>query len=365
MKTRRVRLLVVCGGIALLIAAAAVGVALRLHYIAGARAITLNLVHDVDDPVTLRALDEVLHTYSSLYTTVHVVRTLLPPHADVAAVTARGADVLMRSGPETSAESPYAEPPVPWSGTLWVIAARKDYLDAAAGRQKDAVSALREGNATPEQFEALLADAAANGLEPITMGNSFKWPFVLWLQHWAAATKGPNVADAIPAPPTEGGKDAYADLRDAFADLMNWKANGWFDKSVWDEGWARGLAPLDQGKAAFGLVSTKNLPAISPKGRAALEYLPFPHRTQDSAWSVGLATYLGIGKTTREVAAARRLVQFLTSPGITSRLSELTGRPFFAWDPKTRLSPRVLPDWSAAAMSPAYDALAKEFDPGG
>lgn len=332
------------------------------------RQVSLTLAVDIDEPTMLASFAEVLSDFSTLNPRIKVSLKQLSPQAGAAEVREAQADVVVRTGPEPrGAASCFREAPVAWTGSLWVLAAHRDYLDEAASRQAGAVAALRSGEASSAQFELLLADAAARGLSPVTLGNSYGWPFLLWLQHWTAATAGPGAISALPqAPSAPAGKEAedpYSALRPAFGDLMRWKRSGWFDQASWDKGWAVGLLPLDTGKAAFGLVSADMLSAISPKGRASLEYLPFPRRSQDGNWSIGSAAYLGVAAGSRELEASRLLVRFLSSPGVTSRLAELTARPFFAWDAKKGGSPTVIADWTSAAMSPAYGALEREFNP--
>ena len=353
----------------LVIAAAAFAVLVLLVIVADAgrkqaklkatRPIALSLACDIEDSAVQKAIEEVLKTFSSLYPRIRVsTRYVATGGGDAWA----GADLIVGSSIGVMTRAAFLEPPIPWSGELWVLAANRVYLDSAASRLGEEVKALRAGRASPKQFEALLADASGQGLVPFTFGNSHKWPFLLLLQHWTAATKGPKVAAALPA--ASGNADPYEEYREPFADLMRWKKNGWFPKALWGEGWTIGLAPLDKGEAAFAIVSSRLLSAMSPKGRAALDYLPFPSESAKGSWSVGRATFMGTSKSTKEKDAAKLLEKFLSSPGITSRLAEITGKPFFAWDPKTGLSPAVLQNWTAASSTPDYEAFAREFDPG-
>jgi ABC-type sugar transport system, periplasmic component len=370
MKNAKRRLWIWLLAAALIVAAIVTGGLFRAKTLKeAAKPITLTLALDVSDPKLLESLGIVLNNFSTLYPRIQVRVETLTVRASLTEAERIKADVVVRTGPELQGESIFNEPARPWTGKLWVLAARKDYLDAAASRQKDAVAALRSGKATGAQFELLLEDAAKNGLSPITLGNDYSWPFLLWLQHWTAATKGPQTVAILPplrgqAAASGNSEDPYAAIRPAFADLMRWKKNGWFDKTAWAQGWSQGYAPLDKGEAAFALISAERLSAISPRGRASLEYLPFPRRLQDEDWSIGAASYIGVAKGSHEPEAARLLVKFLSSPGITSRLAELTAQPFFSWAASSGASPTVLADWSNAAMSPSYAGLAEEFNPG-
>lgn len=250
---------------------------------------------------------------------------------------------------------------VPWSGQVWTLAARRSAVDAAARELESQVKALRAGSATPDDFRLLLDWFGRQNISPITLGNSHKWPFLLWLQHWAAATAGPSTVVTLPK--LAESSNGYASLRPAFEELKEWRNRGWFYLPVWEEGWARGLMPLNEGKAVFALVSAAYLSPIPESSRADLEFLPFPRRRQDAAWSVGSATYLGVLPGASSVEAAALLVRFLTSPGVTAELTRDNGLPYFAWDPKTFGLPMVIPSWLETAATAEFDALARFFDP--
>ena len=108
---------------------------------------------------------------------------------------------------------------------------------------------------------------------------------------------------------------------------------------------------------------------MEPATRSQLEYLRFPARPEDEDWTIGSASYLGLGfgvtnDTPAGLEASRLLIRYLSSPGVTSRLAALTGKPFFAWDSATGRSPLVLAAWLDAALTPHYEAMARDLDPG-
>jgi hypothetical protein len=109
----------------------------------------------------------------------------------------------------------------------------------------------------------------------------------------------------------------------------------------------------------FALLSQPLLSALSPAGRGALEFLPFPHRSLDLPWSLGSAQFLAISASTPRQAEATALVHFLSSPGVTTRLAQVTGRPFFAWNQSDQRSPVVLPDWVGRINDPLVRGLAE------
>lgn len=317
-------------------------------------------------PADDTALRQALARFSSLY-----------PHIQVSALNADPldpgvADLLAAPAhlfPALAAGSERSDRliPLPWSGPVWTLAARKEALERASKALPAEVIALRSGGLDPDGFRRLLRWFAAAGTPPITLGNSHRWPYLLWLQHWAAATGGPALVSALPAPaqtsagadPGTAPADPYAALRPAMAELGLWRSEGLFNQKVWGEGWARGLLPLARGEAVFALVSAEYLEPIPANRRAELEFLPFPRRPGDGPWSIGSATFLGILPRCTAPEEAATLLRFLTSPGVTEDLTRATGKPFFAWDAKSGAYPQVLPAWLEAAATPAFDALAR------
>jgi hypothetical protein len=225
------------------------------------------------------------------------------------------------------------------------------------------VAALRQGRLAPAEFEELLAGVKAAGAVPLTLGNSHRWPFLIWLQHWAAATVGPDAVSSLPSG-TAAADAAYLErLRPAYAALARWKADGWFDLAAWREGWARGLRPMADGRAAFALLAAPLLTALPEDARRGLEFLPFPGSRGASGqpWSIGSVYVLGVTRGTRRPTESALLVRYLTSPGVTQVLSRRLGKPFFSWDPGTGQPPRVIPDWYGAVNTPQLEVLENAF----
>jgi ABC-type glycerol-3-phosphate transport system substrate-binding protein len=355
---------------ALLLAAAAVlvlagGGALAWRVAAGARAgVTVSFLHPFTAPAEERVLAEVLSEFSSLNPRMAVRAVARDPALlrgpGLAGAAGQGFDAATGTGPVP--EGAWASPPSPWTGTLWVLAARRDVLDGLAGLEGP-IEELRQGRLSPAGFEGLLAAVKARKLSPLTLGNSHRWPFLIWLQHWAAATLGPEAVTALPTG-TAGADAAYLErLRPAYATLARWKADGWFDAAAWPEGWARGLRPLAEGRALFALVAAPLLTALPEDARKGLEFFPFPgSRGGDAApWTIGSVYVLGVAKGARRAGESALLVRFLTSPGVTRTLSRRLGRPFFAWDAGTGQSPRVIPDWYGAQGTAQLRVLEQAF----
>lgn len=318
----------------------AVGVALVL---AGGAPRTLRLGHDLGAPAVVAAVDREVANFQSLYPQIRV--ELVPGASDPAQVD------LAVLGQYPAEPRAWVEPLTTWSGALWVLAARRDLVDRLQTDDPRGVGALRSGTLTPQGFEALMARVKAGGTTPLTLGNRNLWPYLLWLQAWTASTLGPGAAQEVPGVPPEGPR----------SDLERWRRLGWFETSAWDQGWARGLAPLETGRAGFALVSEPLVSALSPATRTALEFFPLPKRAEDPPWNLGRAQILGISARTTHRDEALLLVRFLTSPGVTARLVQATGRPFFAWTQAAEKPPVWVPDWAARMQDPGVFRLAQDL----
>jgi ABC-type glycerol-3-phosphate transport system substrate-binding protein len=299
--------------------------------------ITLRFGHELGNPRVVAAVQGEIAKFEGLYPRLRVELVQGTASADVGLTANYPAD-----------DSEWTFPLTPWSGSLWVLAARRDRLEALNAPE---TAALRAGTLEPQGFVKVLEKVKAKGAAPITLGNRHLWPFVLWLQMWSAATQGPQAA--FPEPP-------YATVKSAMDELRRWRTLGWFEEGAWPQGWAQGLGPLQDGQAVFALMNESQLTALRPATRAALEFLPFPRRASDGPWSLGSAHFLAVSAKTAHPDEAKQLVQFLTSPGVTERLAQITGRPFFAWKAQGK-APTVLPDWSSRANDPAFRALAEEL----
>ena len=295
----------------------------------------------------VKAMEGVLQRFRSLYPEIQL---------NFSSNESQPSDILILSNPLDLNKS-WMDTPTPWTGDLWVLAANREHLKSLDTEAQAAVKPLREGKGTPEDFILLLEALKRKGYTPLTLGNSHGWPFIVWLQHWTAARFGPEKARTIP----NNGESPELDL--AFQELATWKEKGWFALEPWNEGWARGLRWLNDGKASLALVSAQHWGPIEASNRSKFEYLAFPRNPDQNLWSVGSVSFLAINPQTRHPEAARLLVRFLSSPGITSELSQATNRPYFSWDSQTKMSPDILPSWADAALSPSYESLKERYRP--
>ena len=320
---------------------ACAGVGTAIWFFLPASGVTLVLTEELGSPSVRQAVVDELANFHTLYPGLQILTSSSSSQqGDLAIVTQYPADPKAWLGT-----------PVPWSGTLWVLAARKEGLSRLAAEDPALASLLSKGNLTPEAFESALVRAKSWGPAPLTLGNSHGWPYLLWLQAWTAATLGPEAAMAAPA----------TALAQPLATLNHWRLQGFFEASAWPQGWVQGLAPLAAGSATFALLSEPLLTALPPAARAQLEFLPLPKRAADPFWSLGRAQWLVVSAASKHLEEAKLVLQYLSSPGVTQRLTQVTGRPFFAWNAATGKAPLVVPDWAARITDPAVAQLAKQI----
>jgi ABC-type glycerol-3-phosphate transport system substrate-binding protein len=328
--------------------------------------VMLTFVHPLKDEAEAKAMRDVLAEFHSLYGYITVQEKAEDPSAVRGAGLANGAgenaDVIVATGPAVEGDDVWNGRPLQWTGTLWVLAARRDVL-VRMGELSDKFKALREGRMSATGFEELLGQLKSRNVIPLTLGNSHHWPFLIWLQHWAAATAGFQTVQSLPSGRPEQDKAFLDRLRPAFTELSRWKAQGWFAPKVWEEGWARGLTPLADGSAVFALISPLFLSAFPEETRRQLEYFPFPgsRNGSEGSWNIGSVYVIGAARTSPKQAEASILIRYLTSPGVTAVLSSRLGRPFFSWSFDTTRAPEVVSDWYTGANTPEFKVLEDAF----
>jgi ABC-type glycerol-3-phosphate transport system substrate-binding protein len=363
MNRRRIVMIAVIAGAA---AALSIGGILLWRALRKPVPVTLTFVHPLNDEAEARVMRDVLADFHSLYPHITVLEKVKEPASLRGAGLTNGAgenaDVMVATGPALEGAGVWAGQPRQWTGTLWVLAARRDVL-SRMGDLSDKFQALREGRMSATGFEELLGQLKSRGTTPLTLGNSHHWPFLIWLQHWAAATVGFQAVRTMPSGKPEQDKAFLDRLRPAFTALSRWKAQGWFSSEAWEEGWARGLAPLADGSAVFALVSPLFISAFPAETRLQLDYFPFPgsRNNPHGEWNIGSVYLLGTTRVSTRKKDAAILERYLTSPGVTAVLSSRLGRPFFSWSFTATRAPEVLPDWYTAANTPEFRILENAF----
>lgn len=357
-KAWRVRIAVAVG----LAFAAALALAWRSR--AAAERTPLSVAIRLDQGAVDAALRRELGEFSSLYPKIE-----LRPVVAEDSVALAGADLIImeasRLDPGSGAVLGAA---TLWYGSSWSLAVNAAWLAGAEARRPAAAAALRAGAASAAEFELLLRDAKDAGLDPIAIGNSHGWPWLMWLQHWAAAIGGPEAASE--------GADGAA-LQAAYGALLRWAEAGYFARSTMSLSWVEGLSPLAAGRAAMALLGPGDITAFPTAARTGLALLPFPRGDADAAWSIGSGGMIGLGPAQADAggaplskarsAAAKRLLGFLRSPGVTTRMAAATGLRFYAAEDRptagSAQAGAFIPAWLGLAGTPAWDRLLRRFPP--
>lgn len=362
LKSRRVWIATAAISLALALAAA---LAIALRGGASTEKTPLLVAIKIDQSAVMAALQRELGEFSSLH-----------PRIELGIIEAADSDALSRAdliiieaSSIPAGSSPFAGAATLWYGSSWSLAVNGAWLAGAEARHPTAAAALRAGTANAADFELLLRDAKGAGLDPIAIGNSHGWPWLMWLQHWAAATGGPRAA-------TWGADEAA--VQAAYGELKRWADAGYFASSTMALSWVEGLSPLAAGRAAMALLGPGNVTAFSPAARAGLTILPFPRGNAEAAWSIGSGGLLGLGPAQAKAAgaplvskarsaAAERLSTYLRSRGVTSRMAAATGLQFNAVDDKPAAgnaqTGSFIPAWLGLAGTQAWDKLLRRFPP--
>lgn len=225
--------------------------------------------------------------------------------------------------------------PVLWIGDKWFLAVNIDAL------QSKTIEKMKIGISI-EEFEDILIELKERGITPLSLGNSHRWPLVLWEQHLEAAL---SVSRLVGKPDLD---EDFTESREAAWDkLRDWNERGFFLEEVWDEGWAVGIQAVSDDNAAIALMAEKMLGSISPEKREKILFLPFPGSTVDYSWTIGSGYSLILRADTEEHDESLKLMQYLTSEAVVEILREESGSPFHssAADRKNHF----IPSWDSLA----------------
>lgn len=361
--THKARRVLIAIAAVILALAAALAIALRSR--ASAEKTPLLIAIRIDQGAVAAALRREFGEFSSLYPKIELE---IFETADSDTLS-RADFIIMEASWLAAGSSPFAGAATLWYGSRWSLAVNSTWLAGAETRLPAAAAALRSGTASAAEFKLLLHDAKEAGLDPIAIGNSHGWPWLMWLQHWAAAIGGPEAAAS----------DAdEVSVQAAYEELKRWADAGYFASSTMALSWVEGLSPLAAGRAAMALLGPGNITSFPPAARAGLAILPFPRGDAEAAWSIGSGGMLGLGPAQAKAvgapqvskarsAAAERLSTYLRSRGVTSRLAAATGLPFYADEDRPATgnasAGSFIPAWLGLAGTPAWDRLLRRFPP--
>jgi hypothetical protein len=250
-------------------------------------------------------------------------------YAEVDQATAsvqEGWDLAIGSSRLADGRPSVVAPASPLFGSLWLLWYNKGVL-AKAGA---ALPASGSPYTIPE-FEKSCAAVAKAGFIPIALGSAYGWPLALWIQELMAADGSTADAAKLIDPGFDLKSPALAKAIAAFRDLA---ASGAVDPTHASKDWPQALRDLVAGRAGFCLLDRDLVAGLPASERDRLGALPLPGSSGQAgkAWAIGSLSYIAqrADKDRRRKAAAKALLDWLTSEGATARLSFRLGLPFFA-----------------------------------
>ena len=255
-------------------------------------------------------------------------------------------DIFINFGPVSQDLPLKVSKTILWTGDLWTLIVNPDFLDT------EDLNTLKS-HSDIENFSRILKDIYDSGIIPISVGNSHLWPLTIWEQHVEVALSEQFTN------PTEPAMDNFSEIRYYAWDLMaSWYKKGYFLKDVWDEGWARGLIAIVEGKAAMALMSGKMITSIPAEERDNFLYLPFPHK-ENNNWIIGSGYSIVMNDDSRHNEEVEKLIAYLTSEGVTQILTKELKIHFFST--KQTTANTFLPSWESLANSEEMRIYGKEL----
>lgn len=229
--------------------------------------------------------------------------------------------------------------PVHWIGEKWYLAVNKDLVG-------ESISADFTEPMDLEDFSGLLEYLSDTGITPISVGNSHRWPLIMWEQHLESALSGKG----------ESGQpnlnEEFSDAREDSWDLLRlWKEKGYFLEETWREGWAAGIRSVSDDKAAMALISDRMVSSVPPGKREKLLLLRFPGSSGGNRWSIGTGQSLIVRKGIDGEKESLALLEYLTSDAVADILTEESGSTFHSAEDSSDI--RFIASWDSLANTQA------------
>ena len=203
--------------------------------------------------------------------------------------------------------------PFPWTGPLWALYVNTEVMSGIEGWSDGPPEHWRTGSVTLGEMESVFASLSTT--KPISVGGQFGWPLAAWLQHISILVHGgdPPLAQADGSLTSEGG--AALDI------WRKWVEEGWVVDGWSRQDWPVAARDLAEGKAAFALMGGSLVSSFPRGSEEYITALPFP-RGEGPAWTVGSLWSIAIPAAAPAPEEAGLFFQFLTSPGVSGRLSQ-------------------------------------------
>lgn len=204
--------------------------------------------------------------------------------------------------------------PFPWTGPLWALYVNTNVMGSIDGWSDGPPEDWNEGVVTFDDMESTFAEVLASGVTPISVGAQYGWPLAAWLQHISisANAESRSLAQSNGSLTSEGGY--------ALDVWTRWVANGWITDSWQKDDWPIAARDLANGSAAFTLMGGTLVSSFPRGSEGYIVALPFP-RGEGSSWTVGSLWSLAIPAGAPYPEEAKLFFDFLTSEGVTGRLS--------------------------------------------
>jgi ABC-type glycerol-3-phosphate transport system substrate-binding protein len=229
----------------------------------------------------------------------------------------------------------------PWTSLRWGLFYDRDRL-SEAGWTESGLAELSDRGL--DAFVEALTPALRPGEALFSLGTTFDWPWLGWVQHLQLVEADGRLPDSFEPSRWAQGIAAWQDLRDS----------GLFNADYRDRNWAESVYAISEGRALFVLSDTTIYGAYTPSSRGSLAMVPFPGSAAQG-WQVGSSFYLGLilpATSDAELSAAgNELLRYLHSEGVRSRFLEATG---------TALLPRT--PVSGLREFPSLTQRARELD---
>jgi len=187
-----------------------------------------------------------------------------------------------------------------WFGQSWNLTINRELLNEL-GLEIPKITAINE-------LELLMEDVARKEIAPVSIGNSHLWPLSIWAQHIEIALG--NDPELVP-------------YTDSWTVLKRWYDKGYFLEERWNKGWANGINGVSDRDAAITLMSGRMITSIPREKQSSLYHINFPKGERDENWIVGTG-YVLFYKNSAEYEYVQKLIDYLTSPAVTERLTKDT-----------------------------------------
>ncbi len=311
--------------IGLFLIAAGIGIFIAVDD-ANARIVTLTISHPFESKIWATALRAELKEFEGLNRKIKlsVIDGDFSSVQQLVKSSPTGWDIVIGSSALARDATLFTEAPEALTGSLWGIYYNKEILS-----KLKLPPGAKTGDYSIEDFKKLCLEIRAGGKTPISLGSQYGWPLAAWIQALMASESGPQAAlDLVQT--NYNSSDPRLDK--AIQLFSSFEKEGLVNPDHESKDWPLSIRDILAGKAAFCLLDENFISSLLPAEREKIGYLPLPGSGSQgkTSWAIGSLVYLGVNKASVNPKASARLQGFLTSPGVTERLTRQLEVPFFA-----------------------------------